>query len=83
MIGLLYCFPSKKEKIMIYFIDHHNNVKQCVIPVPDIDDKRILDHCYYRKMVPGFKIENILSLGKKKCWCLNIKPVIIIYSKRK
>ncbi|CEI80602.1 hypothetical protein J18TS1_37940 [Oceanobacillus oncorhynchi subsp. incaldanensis] len=63
MIGLLHHSLDKKEKIMIYYIDRHNNVTQRVIRVVGIDDKRILAYCYYKKQVRSFKIENILSIG--------------------
>ncbi|GIO18175.1 hypothetical protein J18TS1_12750 [Oceanobacillus oncorhynchi subsp. incaldanensis] len=66
MIGFLTSAMDEKEKIMIYYIDSKGKVSQRIIRVVDIDDKRVLAYCYYRKQVRNFKLENILSCGQVK-----------------
>lgn len=66
MVGFLSSAMNEKEKIMIYYMDHDNNVTQRIIRVVEVDNKRVLAYCYYRKQVRSFKIENILSCGRIK-----------------
>lgn len=66
MVGLLNKSLYEKEKIMIYYMDSKGKVSQRIIRVVDIDDKRVLAYCYYRKEVRSFKLENILSCGQAK-----------------
>ena len=66
MIGFLTSAMNEKEKIMIYYMDHNNNVTQRIIRVVGVDDERVLSYCYYRKQVRSFKLENTLSCGNVK-----------------
>ncbi|WP_339233766.1 hypothetical protein [Oceanobacillus sp. FSL W7-1281] len=66
MIGFLTSAMNGKEKIMIYYMDHNNNVTQRIIRVVGIDNEKVLAYCYYRKQVRSFKLENILSCGQVK-----------------
>ncbi|MFD1066712.1 hypothetical protein [Oceanobacillus locisalsi] len=66
MIGLLHKSLNSRDKIMIYYMDGKGKVSQRVIRVVDIDNKRALAYCYYRKQVRSFKLNNILSCGPIK-----------------
>ncbi|WP_040985557.1 hypothetical protein [Oceanobacillus jeddahense] len=66
MIGFLTNAKVGKEKIMIYYIDSKGEVSQRIIRVVEMDEKRVLAYCYYRKQVRSFKLENILSCGQVK-----------------
>lgn len=51
MIGFLTRAMEKRERVMIYYMDSKGTVSQRIIRVVDIDDKKVLAYCYYRKQV--------------------------------
>ncbi|SEP61077.1 hypothetical protein SAMN05216232_0341 [Virgibacillus subterraneus] len=63
MNGLIQHSVDTKEKIVIFYMDHKNNVTERYIRVINYNDDKILAYCYYRKQVRTFKRNNILSVG--------------------
>ncbi|MBC5637843.1 hypothetical protein H8S33_13610 [Ornithinibacillus sp. BX22] len=54
---------ENKEKIIIFYIDRHNNVSKRFIRVLSMNQDYMLAYCYWRKKIRTFKLDNILSTG--------------------
>lgn len=64
--GFLKSSMEQKKKIMIYYMDSKGKVSQRIIRVVEMNDKKMLAYCYYRRQVRSFKLDNILSCGNVK-----------------
>lgn len=61
MKGIFERSIRNKEKIIMMYIDHENNVTQRYVRIIKMDDTFVLAYCFYRKQVRTFTIDNILS----------------------
>ncbi|MFS0751102.1 hypothetical protein [Oceanobacillus sp. 1P07AA] len=64
MYPLLLHSTQQKEKIIIIYIDQHDNITQRTVQVVTIKSDSILAFCYYRKEIRSFHLDRILSVGK-------------------
>ncbi|CDQ39079.1 hypothetical protein GCM10007111_23990 [Virgibacillus kapii] len=66
MIGLLQRSKEKKQKLVLVYIDHDNQITQRLIRVVEINRNSILAYCFYRQQLRRFTFKNILSCGPVK-----------------
>ncbi|MEN2467241.1 WYL domain-containing protein [Ornithinibacillus sp. JPR2-1] len=54
---------ENKEKIIIFYMDRHNNVSKRIVRVLSMNQEYLVAYCYWRKKIRTFKLDNILSTG--------------------
>lgn len=64
MYPLLLHSAQQKEKVIMIYIDQHNNITQRTVQVVTIKSDSILAFCYFRKEIRLFHLDRILSVGK-------------------
>lgn len=66
MKHILQWSKENKQKLILFYMDHNNQVTQRFVRVIDIQEDSFIAFCFYRKQVRRFKYSHILSCGRNQ-----------------